>query len=82
MYGASPVLFLIIGLIVSSVAGIMNQDQELFFILMGLFGFFAFMGFIEQQKNLKDENKNLRRDLINRLDSEPRRKKKRKKRRK
>ena len=82
MYGVSPVFFIIIGLVVSTIAAVMNQDQNLFFILMGLFGFFAFMGFIEQKKELDDENKSLRKQLDNRsffMPSTKKRKRKRKK---
>ena len=66
MYGVSPVFFIILGLIISTFAAVMSQDQNLFFILMGLFSFFAIMGFIEQKKELDDENKSLRKQLDNR----------------
>ena len=49
---------------------------------MGLFGLFAFMGFIEQKKELEDENKSLRDQLDNRpffMPSTKRRKRKRRK---
>ena len=65
MNGTSPVFFLVMGLIVSVIAGTMNQDVELFFILMGLFGFFAFMMFMQEKKDLKEENRNLRWTLDN-----------------
>ena len=81
-HGVSPFFILILGLIVSSIAGILNQDQELFLILMGMFGIFAIMSFAEQKKDLEDENRNLRRDLSNRSEPVVRRRKKRKKRRK
>ena len=81
-HGVSPFFILILGLIVSSIAGILNQDQELFLILMGMFGIFAIMSFAEQKKDLEDENRNLRRNLSNRSEPVARRRKKRKKRRK
>ena len=81
-HGVSPFFILILGLIVSSIAGIFNQDQELFLILMGMFGIFAIMSFAEQKKDLEEENRNLRRDLSNRSEPVVRRRKKRKKRRK
>ena len=81
-YGVSPFFILILGLIVSSIAGILNQDQELFLILMGMFGIFAIMSFADQNKDLEDENRNLRRNLSNRSEPVARRRKKRKKRRK
>ena len=81
-HGVSPFFILILGLIVSSIAGILNQDQELFLILMGMFGIFAIMSFAEQNKDLEDENRNLRRDLSNRSEPVARRRKERKKRRK
>jgi hypothetical protein len=81
-HGVSPFFILILGLIVSSIAGILNQDQELFLILMGMFGIFAIMSFAEQKKDLEDENRNLRRDLSNRSEPVARRRKERKKRRK
>ena len=81
-HGVSPFFILILGLIVSSIAGILNQDQELFLILMGMFGIFAIMSFAEQKKDLEDENRNLRRDLSNRSELVARRRKERKKRRK
>ena len=82
MYGVSPVFFIILGLIISTFAAVMSQDQNLFFILMGLFSFFAIMGFIEQKKELDDENKSLRKQLDNRsffMPSIKRRKRKRRK---
>ena len=82
MYGVSPVFFIILGLVVSTIAAVMNQDQNLFFILMGLFGFFAFMGFIEQKKELEDENKSLRDQLDNRPFFTPSTKRRKRKRRK
>ena len=81
-HGVSPFFILILGLIVSSIAGVLNQDQELFLILMGMFGIFAIMSFAEQKKDLEDENRNLRRDLSNRSEPVARGRKKRKKRRK
>tara|TARA_S200000501_G_C20346302_1_gene535634 strand:- start:180 stop:431 length:252 start_codon:yes stop_codon:yes gene_type:complete len=81
-HGVSPFFLLILGLIVSSIAGIMNQDQELFLILMGMFGIFVIMSFAEQNKDLEDENRNLRRDPNNRSESSVKRRKKRKKRKK
>ena len=81
-YGISPFFILILGLIFSTIAGVLNEDQNLFFILMGLFGLFAFMGFIEQKKELEDENKSLRDQLDNRpffMPSTKRRKRKRRK---
>ena len=81
-HGVSPFFLLILGLIVSSIAGVMNQDQELFLILMGMFGIFAIISFSEQKKDLEDENRNLRRDLTNRSEPPVKRRKKRKKRRK
>ena len=81
-HGVSPFFILILGLIVSSIAGILNQDQELFLILMGMFGIFAIMSFAEQNKDLEDENRNLRRDLSNRSEPVAIIRKERKKRRK
>tara|TARA_A100001015_G_scaffold300181_1_gene385239 strand:+ start:55 stop:312 length:258 start_codon:yes stop_codon:yes gene_type:complete len=81
-YGISPFFILILGFIFSTIAGVLNEDQNLFFILMGLFGIFAFMGFIEQKKELEDENKSLRDQLDNRpffMPSTKRRKRKRRK---
>ena len=60
----------------------MNQDQELFLILMGMFGIFAIISFSEQKKDLEDENRNLRRDLTNQSEPPVKRRKKRKKRKK
>ena len=81
-YGISPFFILILGLIFSTIAGVLNEDQNLFFILMGLFGFFAFMGFIEQKKELDDENKSLRKQLDNRSFFSPSTKKRKRKRKK
>ena len=82
MNGTSPVFFWVMGLIVSVIAGTMNQDVELFFILTGLFGFFAFMMFMQEKKDLKEENRNLRWTLDNSHLLSSGRKKKRKKKKK
>ena len=79
MYGVSPFFFLILGFIVSLIAGIANQDQELFLILMGLFSLCAFIAYHEQNKDLEDENKSLRGQINNQSFPSSRRKKRRKK---
>ena len=81
-YGISPFFILILGLIFSAIVGVLNEDQTLFFILMGLFGFVAFMNFIQQNKELEDENKSLREELDNRTFFMPKTKRRKKKRRK
>ena len=79
MHGVSPFFFLILGFIVSLIAGVANQDQELFLILMGLFGLCAFIAYHEQNKDLEDENKSLRGQINNQSFPSSRRKKRRKK---
>ena len=79
MHGTSPFFLLILGFIVSLIAGIANQDQELFLILMGLFSLFALIAYHEQNKDLEDENKSLRGQINNQSFHSSRKKRRRKK---